>query len=105
MVKFMKPGSWQRLKRLFMLLVVPHFEFVVRRFPLGIVQWIVFIIGLGDGVFLGGLTVLTGGFESFLYWVYPTVIILNAISIPLATPQIVLNLTLNIFFLLTIIIE
>jgi signal transduction histidine kinase len=79
--------------------------FVVRRFPPGIVQWIVFVIGLGDGVFLGGLTVLTGGFESPLYWVYPAVIVLNAISIPLATPQIVLNLTLSIFFLLAVIIE
>ena len=29
--------------------------FVVRRFPPGTVQWIVFAIGLGDGVFLGGL--------------------------------------------------
>jgi len=79
--------------------------FVVRRFPPGIVQWIVFIIGLGDGVFLGGLTVLTGGFESPLYWVYPAVIVLNAISIPLAMPQIVLNLVLSIFFLLAVIIE
>ena len=68
--------------------------FVVRRFPAGIVQWIVFTIGLADGVFLGGLTVLTGGFESNLYWVYPAVIVINAISIPLATPQIVLNLVL-----------
>jgi signal transduction histidine kinase len=79
--------------------------FVVRRFPPGIVQWIVFIIGLGDGVFLGGLTVLTGGFESNLYWVYPAVIVINAISIPLATPQIVLNLVLSIFFLLAVLIE
>ena len=163
----MKPGSWQRLKRLSTLLAVPHpdsadsaqrivalqrnvilparllvisgvfyhvyssswlgvavttyrvvFEtiqnmfaayalsivamtaliYVVRRFPPGIVQWIVFIIGLGDGVFLGGLTVLTGGLESDLYWVYPGLIILNAVSIPLATPQIVLNLLLSIFF-------
>jgi len=79
--------------------------FVVRRFPPGIVQWVVFIIGLGDGVFLGGLTVLTGGFESILYWAYPGLIILNAISIPLATPQIVLNLVLSIFFLLAGLVE
>ena len=79
--------------------------FVVRRFPAGIVQWIVFTIGLADGVFLGGLTVLTGGFESNLYWVCPAVIVVNAISIPLATPQIVLNLVLSIFFLLAGLIE
>lgn len=79
--------------------------FVVRRFPPGIVQWIVFTIGLADGVFLGGLTVLTGGFESILYWVYPAVIVVNAVSIPLATPQIVLNLVLSIFFLVAGLIE
>ena len=79
--------------------------YVPRRFPPGIVQWLVFIIGLGDGVFLGGLTVLTGGFDSILYWVYPGVIMLNAISIPLATPQLVLNLALSMFFLMAGLIE
>jgi signal transduction histidine kinase len=73
--------------------------FVVRRFPEGFVQWMVFAIGLVDGVFLGGLTVLTGGFDSILYWVFPGVMVINAISIPLATPQIVLNLALSAFFL------
>ena len=37
-----------------------------------------------DGVFLGGLTVLTGGFDSILYWVFPALIVVNAICIPLA---------------------
>ena len=67
---------------------------VVRRFPPGSVQWLVFTIGLGDGIFLAGLTVLTGGFDSILFWVFPALIVLNAVSIPLATPQIVLNLVL-----------
>jgi signal transduction histidine kinase len=79
--------------------------YVPRRFPSGAVQWLVFIIGLGDAVFLGGLTVLTGGFESPLYWVYPGVIVLNAVSIPLAIPQIVLNLALSVFFLVAGLIE
>lgn len=79
--------------------------YVVRQFPPGTVQWLVFIIGLGDGVFLGGLTILTGGFESPLYWVYPGIILLNAVSIPLATPQIVLNLMLSVFFLAAGLIE
>jgi len=73
--------------------------FVVRRFPPGFVQWIVFAVGLVDGLLLAGLTVLTGGFDSILYWVFPGMIVLNAISIPLATPQIVLNLALSAFYL------
>ncbi len=72
--------------------------YVVRRFPPGTVQWIVFAIGLADGFFLASLTVLTGGFESILYWVFPALIVLNAVSIPLATPQLVLNIALAILF-------
>jgi len=59
----------------------------------------VFIVGFVDGLLLAGLTVETGGFQSSLFWVFPGLIILNAISIPLATPQIVLNLTLSAFYL------
>lgn len=83
----------------FFVLGVTVLFYVVRRPPAGSVQWLVFAVGLADGVFLGGLTILTGGFESILYWVFPALIILNAVSIPLATPQIVLNLVLGIFFL------
>jgi len=86
-------------------LVGTVFFVVVRRFPPGVIQWLVFFFGLADGVFLGGLTVLTGGFDSILYWVYPALIILNAASIPLAAPQIVLNLTLGIIFLAAGLIE
>src|SRR5688572_21549495 len=45
--------------------------YAVRRFPPGVVKWCVFAIGVGDAVFLASLTVVTGGFESVLYWVYP----------------------------------
>src|SRR5690554_7349181 len=66
--------------------------FVFRRIPPAVVQWAVFAIGLVDGLFLGGLTILTGGFESILYWIFPALILVNALCIPLATPQIILNL-------------
>jgi len=65
---------------------------ILRQFPPRLVQWVVFAVGLVDGVLLAGLTLMTGGFESTLFWVYPGLIIVNALSIPLATPQIVLNL-------------
>lgn len=72
--------------------------YVARKFPPRAVQWLVFAVGLADGMFLGALTVLTGGFESILYWGFTALIVLNAISIPLATPQILLNLSLAFFF-------
>jgi signal transduction histidine kinase len=79
--------------------------FVVKKFPPGTVQWFIFALGIADGVFLCGLTVLTGGFDSILYWAYPALIIVNAASIPLATPQIVLNLLLGIIYLTAGLVE
>lgn len=77
----------------------------LRKLPPGTVQWISFVLGFADGLFLGGLTLLTGGFDSILYWVFPALIVLNAICIPLATPQLVLNLILSGFFLLAGLVE
>ena len=70
-----------------------------RRFPPGIIQWLAFTLGLLDGLFVAGLTAVTQGFNSIAYWVFPGLIVLNALSIPLAAPQIVLNLFLCLFYL------
>jgi nitrogen-specific signal transduction histidine kinase len=70
-----------------------------RRFPAGLFQWLAFALGLLDGLFAAGLTVVTEGFDSIVYWVFPGLIVLNALSIPLAVPQIVLNLMLCFFYL------
>jgi signal transduction histidine kinase len=69
-----------------------------RRFPPGLFQWLVFILGLLDGLFIAGLIFITEGFESIAFWVLPGLIVLNAISISLTTPQIVLNLLLSFFY-------
>jgi signal transduction histidine kinase len=79
--------------------VVASIFLLLRRFPPRLVQWVVFTMGLVDGILLAGLTVKTDGFESTLFWVYPGLIIVNALSIPLATPQIVLNLSLSGLYL------
>jgi anti-sigma regulatory factor (Ser/Thr protein kinase) len=70
-----------------------------RRFPPWLFQWLVFILGLLDGLFIAGLVVITDGFASVAYGLFPVLIVLNAVSIPLATPQIVLNLLLGLFYL------
>jgi signal transduction histidine kinase len=70
-----------------------------RRFPPELFEWLVFSLGLLDGLFVAGLTLITGGFDSLTFWVFPGLILLNATSIPLATPQIVLNLCLSVFYL------
>jgi signal transduction histidine kinase len=48
---------------------------------------------------VAGLAFMTDGFESMAYWLFPGLILLNAISIPLATPQIVLNLLFSVFYI------
>jgi signal transduction histidine kinase len=75
------------------------FFYCWRRLPPGLFQWLAFTMGLLDGLFITGLTIVTGGFESIVFWVFPCLIVINALSIPLAVPQIVLNLLLSLFYL------
>ena len=70
-----------------------------KRFSPEFFQWLAFVLGLLDGLFAAGLILITDGMESAAYWVFPILIVLNAISIPLAMPQIVLNLSLSVFYL------
>ncbi|HEX3624390.1 MAG TPA: HAMP domain-containing sensor histidine kinase [Verrucomicrobiae bacterium] len=67
-------------------------------FPTRLFQWLVFVIGLLDGLFVASLMLITGGWQSIAFWLFPVLIVLNAMSIPLAVPQIVLNLLLSGFF-------
>lgn len=71
---------------------------VRRRLPLQLVPWIIFSVSLVDGIFLASLTLLTGGFDSILYWLFLGLIVRNAVSNPLATPQIILNLSVSFCF-------
>ena len=75
-----------------------------RRFPSEVFRWVAFTLGLLDGLFIAGLITVTGGFESNVFWVFPALIVLNALSIPLAMPQIVLNLLLSAFFLVAVVL-
>jgi signal transduction histidine kinase len=94
----------ETLKSYFLIYVLCNFLgamffYFWRRFPPGLFQWLAFAMGLLDGLFVAGMAIVTGGFESIMFWVFPGLIVLNALSIPLAVPQIVLNLLLSLFFL------
>lgn len=75
-----------------------------RRLPVELFQWLAFILGLLDGLFMACLVVVTGGFSSIAFWVFPPLIILNALSIPLAMPQIVLNLLLSALYMVAVLV-
>jgi signal transduction histidine kinase len=67
----------------------------MRRLPLPLVQWGVFAMTLVDGIFLSALVALTDGYDSILYWLFLGLIVRGAVSVPRATSQILLNLTLT----------
>jgi signal transduction histidine kinase len=66
---------------------------------------VVFVISVVDALFLAALTMLTEGFDSVLYWLFPGLIIRNALIFPIARVQIILNLTTVFSFLLAGLLE
>jgi signal transduction histidine kinase len=61
------------------------------KLPSPLLQKVIFCSSFLDGVFLSSLAFVTGGFESLVYWVIPGLIVRNALSSPLAVPQLLLN--------------
>ena len=72
----------------------------MRRVSLLLVQWAVFAMSLVDGIFLSALVVITGGYDSSLYWLFLGLIVRGAVSVPRATSQILLNLTLTVCYVM-----
>ncbi len=60
---------------------------------------VVFSICLFDAVLLAMMTELTGGFESFLFWLFLGVQVRNAVSMPIASTQIMANLCVSVIYL------
>jgi signal transduction histidine kinase len=81
-------------------LVVAGIYLFMSRFPLVIMQWVTFISGLLDALLVAALTLITNGFDSMLYWFFPGLILRNAMSIPLAPQQLIMNLGLCICYFL-----
>ncbi len=76
-----------------------------RHLPLGLVQGVVFGISLADGLFVSALTLVTGGYESILYWLFLGLIVRTAVSVPRATSQILLSLTLSACYVVAGVID
>lgn len=76
-----------------------------RRLPLALLQWSIFTIFLVDAIFLGALTMHTGGYDSILFWLFLGLILRNAISVPAVTSQLLLNLATCVCFVLAGILD
>ena len=64
------------------------------KIPLWAAQRVIFAGNFLDGVFWASLVYRTGGHDSLLYWVLPGLIMRNAISLPRALPQVILNISI-----------
>ena len=80
----------------YILINIPVAILLVRPRAMGLrlrhVQNIIFSVSSLDAIFVAALTYLTEGFASIVYWLFPGLILRNSISLPLARPQLLLNL-------------
>lgn len=76
-----------------------------KKLPAAVVSWILFTLGILDGVILACLTFVTDGFDSTLYWIFIGVIANNALCVRSAGPQIILNLLVSFFYLVSGVID
>jgi len=72
----------------------------IKRVPLLLGQWAVCAMSLVDGIFLSAPVVVTGGYDSILYWLFLGLIVRGAVSVPRATSQLLLNLTLTVCYVM-----
>ena len=68
----------------------------VRQMSLKTTQWVNVSVGILDVYLMAGLTFIVDGFDSPLYWVFAVLILHNALAIPLALPQLLLNLLVTL---------
>lgn len=76
-----------------------------RKIPALVMQRIIFTASFLDGLFLATLTFTTGGFDSILYWLFLGLIVRNAVSCPLAVPQLILNFSASLCYLAAGLVE
>jgi signal transduction histidine kinase len=75
------------------------------RLPLAIVQWTVVTSSLVDGLFIAGMTLITGGMDSFLFWLFIALIVRNAVSVPPGFSQLFLNVAISLCYALVVALD
>jgi signal transduction histidine kinase len=76
--------------------------FAMKKLPLALVQWTVVTSALVDGLLLAGMTLITGGMESILFWLFLGLIMRNAVSVPPGFSQIFLNFATSLCYALVV---
>lgn len=70
------------------------------KLPLQWLEWVIFVVGIADGLLMAALVTRTDGSDSIIYWAFPFVILHYTMAIPVAVPQVLLNLFISGCFLL-----
>lgn len=73
--------------------------FYMRKLGWGLMRWVVFAVSMMDGFFLASVHLAMGGGDSATYWIFCGLIVRNALSIPVATLQFILNASVSVFYL------
>ena len=74
-------------------------------YSIRVVQWVVFSNNLMDALMLSLCTMLTGGLNTYAYWVFLALIIRNSVSLPEASWQFSLNLLLVFCYIAAAVID
>jgi signal transduction histidine kinase len=75
------------------------------RLPLAVIQWTVVTSSLVDGIFVGGMALLTGGLDSVLFWLFVALILRNAVSVPPGGLQLILNSAIGLCYVLVGVVD
>ena len=73
-------------------LLVAMILLFLKHLPFAVVQWVVFTMSLVDGIFVGALTLVSGGYDSPMFWLFIVLILRNVAANPPVWSQLVLNL-------------
>ena len=70
------------------------------RVPLALLQWTVVTSALADGLMLAGMTYITGGLDSILFWLFIGLILRNSVSVPPGFSQLFLNFATSLCYVI-----
>ncbi len=76
-----------------------------RRVPMALLQWTVVTSALTDGLLLTGMTLITGGLDSILFWLFIGLILRNSVSVPPGFSQLFLNFAISLCYVVVAVLD
>jgi signal transduction histidine kinase len=86
-------------------IILAMFLLAAERLPLAVVQWTVVTSNFVDGIFVAGMTLLTGGLDSILFWLFVVLIIRNSVSVPPGISQLISSFVISLCYALVAVLD